>query len=63
MKKLECPRCKSENIENDDIFDISSTPFDTTDHVCAHCLNCGANIVYDRVYNFVGYENIELVED
>ena len=61
--KLECPRCKSENIENDDIVDISLTPFETTGHVYAHCLNCGANIIYDRVYQFVRYENIELIED
>lgn len=63
MERLECPRCHSENIEDDDIFDISSTLFDTVDHVYAHCLDCGANIIYNRVYQFIEYEDVELVED
>lgn len=63
MDELNCPRCGSDNIETDDIFDISSTPFDCTEHVFAHCIDCGAKIIYDRVYNFAGYQDIELDED
>lgn len=63
MDELRCPRCCSDNIETDDIFDISSTPFDCVEHVAAHCIDCGANIIYDRVYNFAGYRDIELDED
>ena len=63
MKKLQCPRCQSENIKTDDVFDISSTPFDIIEHICAHCLNCGANIMYSRIYQFAEFEDIGLLED
>ena len=63
MERLECPRCQSENIETDDVFDISSTPFVTVNWCHAHCIDCGANMTYDRIYKFVGYKDIEFAED
>lgn len=63
MRELHCPSCCSTNIETDEIFDISSTPFDTRDHCYAHCMDCGAKFMYDRVYDFSHYEDIELIED
>ena len=63
MESVKCPRCQSENIEVDDVFDISADPTFVIDRVCAHCLDCKADITYDRIYKFMGYEDIQLEED
>jgi len=63
MDEMRCPHCHSTNIKNDDVFDISATICDLTEHCYGHCKTCGAEIMYNRVYIFSHYEDIKLVED
>lgn len=61
MNNLLCPECGSVDIEEEDCFDISSTPFGLTEHMCGHCNNCGVRLQWDRVYEFKSYDDIEVV--
>ena len=58
---MNCPKCNSTNIVVDDCFDISTTPFGLTEHLIGHCEDCDATIMFDRVYTFSHYADIELV--
>lgn len=61
MNNLICPMCGSVDIEAEDCFDESSTPFGITEHVIGHCNNCGSTLQWDREYEFVGYKDVEVV--
>lgn len=61
MNSLICPMCGSVDIEEEDCFDMSSTPFSITEHMVGHCNNCGSTLQWDREYQFVGYEDVEVV--
>ena len=63
MDEMRCPRCRSTNIKNDDVFDISAAICDLTEYCHGHCKTCGAEIMYKRVYIFSHYKDIKLVED
>lgn len=60
IEKLKCPNCGSENIEEDDCFDTYHGENSTfKECYCGHCETCGHDLVWDVVYQFVGYDAIE----
>jgi DNA-directed RNA polymerase subunit RPC12/RpoP len=58
--KLACPKCGSAAIALDDCYDVISGEGNTIKELCCgHCANCGADLQWEKVYKFVGYDEIE----
>ena len=59
-EKLTCPKCGSEDIEEDDCFDTYHDENSTVKECyCGHCEACGADLLWNVVYKFIGYADIE----
>lgn len=61
MNSLICPMCGSVDIEEEDCFDESSTLFGYAEHWVGHCNSCGSTLQWDKKYEFVGYDDVEVV--
>lgn len=62
MEELKCPICGSVQIECDDCYDIDNCDNVAVFHYCGHCLNCETSLVWDKIYTFDKYSEIEIDE-
>lgn len=61
-KELKCPKCGSMRIVKYDCYDTVSGRFNTLKELwCGHCKDCGTDIQWSLVYQFIGYDEIEAV--
>lgn len=62
--KLKCPKCGGGNIKKDDCYDIVDTMRNNVrgikELLCGHCLDCGANLQWSKIYQLVGYDEMEV---
>lgn len=59
-KELKCPKCGGTHIVKDDCYDIINGENNTIKELCCgHCDDCGTDIQWDVVYQFIGYDAIE----
>lgn len=59
-KELKCPKCGRTHIVKDDCYDIISGENNTIKELCCgHCEDCGTDIQWDVVYQFIGYDAVE----
>lgn len=59
-KELKCPKCDGTHIVKDDCFDIIDGENHTIKELCCgHCEDCGIDVQWDIVYQFIGYDKIE----
>lgn len=54
-----CPHCGSQSIDIDDCYDWSSFKTQVKEYYCGHCNDCKTNLQWTKVFNFIGYEDIE----
>ena len=60
QKELKCPKCGRAHIIKDDCYDIISGENNTIKELCCgHCEDCGTDVQWDVVYQFIGYDAIE----
>ena len=60
QKELKCPKCGGAHIIKDDCYDIISGENNTIKELCCgHCEDCGTDVQWDVVYQFIGYDAIE----
>ena len=58
--KVTCPKCGSAQIITDECYDtIYGENHTVKDLCCGHCKDCGTDLQWSEVYNFVGYDEIE----
>lgn len=54
--KVVCPKCGSAQIEKEDCFDIYFPYKEVRKCYVGTCKNCGEEVQWDKVYQFIGYE-------
>lgn len=60
QKKLKCPNCSGTYIVKDDCYDIINGENHTIKELCCgHCEDCGIDLQWEVVYQFIGYDEIE----
>lgn len=60
QKELKCPKCGSAAVALDDCYDTIHGEGNTIKELmCGHCANCGADLQWEKVYQFVGYDEME----
>ena len=60
QKELKCPKCGGTHIVEKDCYDIIDDKENTIKELmCGYCEDCGIDIQWDRVYQFIGYDAIE----
>jgi len=58
--ELKCPKCGGTNIETDDCYDTINGEENTIKELmCGYCKDCGINVQWEMVYQFIGYDSIE----
>ena len=58
--ELKCPKCGGAHIETDDCYETIHGEENTIKELmCGHCENCGTDVQWAIVYQFIGYEGIE----
>lgn len=59
-KELKCPKCGSSFVDEYDCYETIFGEGDTFKELFSgYCMDCGAELQWERVYEFVGYDNIE----
>ena len=59
-KELKCPKCGGTNIVEEDCYNIVHDENNTIKELCCgHCGDCGTDVQWDVVYQFIGYDEIE----
>lgn len=59
IKELKCPKCGSSFIEEYDCYNTYEGADTYKELFCGQCANCGAELQWERVFEFIGYDNIE----
>ena len=60
QKELKCPKCGGTHIEEDDCFETFRGGNNTfKECFCGHCETCGTDLQWEKVYKFMGYDEIE----
>lgn len=71
FEKLACPKCGSHKIETDDYYDLNVCGVldnenlivdGLSEEAVGHCLKCGAELQWSKIYRFIGYDNITVNE-
>lgn len=58
--ELKCPKCGGTHIVEDDCYDVIGSAENTIKELmCGRCEDCGADVQWERVYKFMGYNDIE----
>ena len=60
MTELVCPKCGGQ-LEVDDYYDSEESDEEIFMFACGHCVSCGTNYQWSRVYVFDRYD--DLMED
>lgn len=59
-KELKCPKCGGTHIVKEDCYDLVNGEGITLKELCCgHCEDCGTDLQWDVVYQFIGYDAIE----
>lgn len=58
--KLKCPKCGGARIVKEDCYDTIRGENNTIKELCCgHCEDCGIDVQWEVVYQFIGYDEIE----
>lgn len=57
--ELKCPKCGGTRIVEDDCYETNHDIGAVIELYCGHCEDCGADIAWEAVYQFIGYDAIE----
>ena len=58
--RLKCPKCGSTTVAWDDCYDTIHGEENTFKELCCgHCEDCGTDLQWEVVYQFIGYDAIE----
>lgn len=58
-KELKCPKCGGTNIVEEDCYNIVHGENTVEELCCGHCGDCGIDVQWSVVYQFIGYDEIE----
>jgi transcription elongation factor Elf1 len=63
QKELKCPNCGGTYIVKEDCYDTITSKIGKDNAIkelwCGHCEDCGADLQWEAVYQFIGYDAIE----
>ena len=58
--ELKCPKCGGTRIVEEDCYDMERGGYNTIKELyCGHCEDCGIDVQWEVVYQFIGYDAIE----
>ena len=58
--ELKCPKCGGTHIVEDDCYDVIGGAENTIKELmCGYCEDCSTDVLWERVYKFIGYDAIE----
>ena len=60
MEELKCPHCGSLFVEIEDCFDSQYNGDSIIRKCCGFCMDCGTPLVWNEVFEFMHYNNIEI---
>lgn len=59
-KELKCPKCGGMRIVEKDCYDTINAEDNTIKELwCGFCGDCGTDLQWETVYQFIGYDEIE----
>ena len=65
--ELKCPNCGSDRIHSEDVYDIESVEIEGEEGIADLCIGvcrkCGIHLQWEQVYKFVGFRDIESIEE
>lgn len=63
-KILKCPKCGSMRIREEENFEMEEVEREVciNEPFVGWCMNCGASLRWNVVWNFAGFDDVEIVE-
>lgn len=63
---LKCPKCGSDRIHSEDIYDIEGAYIEGENALVEKCIgvcrDCGTHLQWEQAYKFIGFRRIEDAE-